>query len=592
MSEQRRLILALVLIAAIFGFFQIFIEGPRMRERQAALEAQRQAQEQSQTVTPGQTPGEALPTPPQVAATAPTAPRSRAELVGDARLRFENARIEGSIDLMGGRFNNLLLKNYRLSVDPQSDRVNLLNPVGGADPYFADFGWVAEGGASVKLPDAESRWSVDKDSLTPGAPIVMTWSNGEGLTFRRMITLDDNYMFTVEQSVVNETGAPVTLFPYGLIARLGLPRTGGVYILHEGPLGVFRDDISQDGVLTELNYSDMVGEPARAIRSVGGWIGLTDHYWLTALIPAQDAPVTARFNHVPRPDLDRFQTDLMGAAQTVAPGQTASYGFRFFAGAKEANLLDRYQDELGIIRFDRAIDWGWFYFLTRPMFWVLDQIYQLVGNFGVAILLLTVIVKLVFFPLANKSYASMSAMKKLQPELLKLRERYADDRQKLSQAMMELYKREKVNPASGCLPILVQIPVFFALYKVLYVTIEMRHAPFFGWIQDLSAPDPTSWINLFGLLPFDVPNLGPLLILSIGIWPILMGISMWLQFKLNPAPPDPIQAKIFGFMPLIFTFMLGQFAAGLVIYWTWNNLLSIAQQWAIMKRHGVKNALS
>jgi YidC/Oxa1 family membrane protein insertase len=379
----------------------------------------------------------------------------------------------------------------------------------------------------------------------------------------------------------------VELFPYALVSRSGTPQTSGLYILHEGMIGVL------DGTLKETKYDDLKEEGQESYDSIGGWLGITDKYWLVALVPDQAAPITARFTHTLRAGADNYQTDYRDAAVTLAPGGSAEASGRLFAGAKEVRLLDRYRDELGIPLFDRAVDFAGYigYPLTliaKPLFYLLDYIYQVIGNFGVAILLLTVLVKLAFYPLANKSYRAMSKMKLLTPELTKLRERYKDDKVRLNQEMMALYKREKVNPAAGCLPILVQIPVFIALYQVLFVTIEMRHAPFFGWIKDLSAPDPTSILNLFGLAPWGVPDLGPLAIISIGVWPIVMGLTMWMQQKLNPAPPDPVQARIFMMLPIVFTFMLGHFAAGLVIYWAWNNVLSIAQQRLIMWRMGVK----
>ncbi|HLB80104.1 MAG TPA: membrane protein insertase YidC, partial [Dongiaceae bacterium] len=394
--------------------------------------------------------------------------------------------------------------------------------------------------------------------------------------------LDDNYLFTITQRVENGGTMPVTLFPYGLISRTGTPDVLGFFILHEGLIGVF------DGTLEEVDYDDVRDAGVQEYAGAGGWLGITDKYWLVALVPDQGDQVSGRFAHTLRADTDVYQADFRGDGVTLAPGASVEAGSRLFAGAKEVRLLDRYRDELGIPLFDRAVDFGWFYFLTKPIFYLLDYLNGLLGNFGVAILLLTIAIKGLFFPLANKSYKAMSRMKLLAPEMTKLRDRFKEDKPRLNQEMMALYKREKVNPAAGCLPIVIQIPVFFALYKVLFVTIEMRHAPFFGWIRDLSAQDPTSILNLFGLAPWGIPDLGPLQLLSIGVWPIIMGVTMFLQQKLNPAPPDPIQARIFMMLPIVFTFMLAQFPAGLVIYWAWNNVLSIAQQWVIMRRMGVK----
>ncbi|MGQ3029153.1 MAG: membrane protein insertase YidC, partial [Ferrovibrionaceae bacterium] len=508
-------------------------------------------------------------------------------------IRIATPKVRGSIALTGGRLDDLVLTEYRETVDPKSPEIVLLAPAGAEHAYYAEFGWTAAPSETAKLPDGATVWKADGTELTATKPIVLSWNNGEGLTFTRTIAIDANYMFTVTQKVENASGKKVTLFPYGLVQRQGTPKTEGLYILHEGPLGVFRDKADSSGTLKEYSYKDVISDKSIEFPSIGGWIGITDKYWLTALVPVDTANVKARFSHVLR-DGDRYQVDLLGSAVEVEQGQSGENVQRLFAGAKVVTLIDTYAEQYKIARFDRAIDWGWFYFLTRPVFFCIDFFFHLFGNFGLAILTLTVIIKFLFLPLAYKSYVSMSQMKELQPEMMKLRERYGDDRQKLNEEMMALYRRSKVNPASGCLPILLQIPVFFALYKVIFTTIEMRHAPFYGWIHDLSAPDPTSWINLFGLLPFAVPHLGPLDIVNIGVWPLIMGVTMWAQMKLNPTPPDPVQAKIFSFMPIIFTFMLGKFAAGLVIYWSWNNLLSVAQQWFIMRRvaHRKKTATS
>jgi YidC/Oxa1 family membrane protein insertase len=389
-----------------------------------------------------------------------------------------------------------------------------------------------------------------------------------------VISVDPNYMFTVRDSVRNTGTAPVKLLPYGLISRTGTPHVSGYYILHEGLIGYL------GGSLREVKYSSLTPGTPDDYTSEGGWLGFTDKYWLTSLVPPQDEAIKARFTHTLDAGVDRYQADYLGPEVTVEPDGAAESSARFFAGAKEVNLLDAYKDS-GIPLFDRAIDFGWFYFLTKPIFLVLQFFYKILGNFGLAILLLTLCVKLLFFPLANKSYNAMSKMKLLQPEIQKLRERFPDDKARQQQEMMALYKRVGANPLAGCLPIVIQIPVFFSLYKVLFVTIEMRHAPFFGWIHDLSAPDPTSFANLFGLLPFAPPA-----ILMIGAWPLIMGLTMFLQQKLNPQPVDPVQARMFMLLPIVFTYMLAAFPAGLVIYWAWNNLLSIAQQWTIMHRAG------
>jgi len=501
-------------------------------------------------------------------------------LAEQPRVKIDTPRLHGSIDLLGARLDDLTLANYHETVDPKSPEVELLSPPGTQDPYLAEFGWVA-GGPDVKVPGPQTRWTETGGRLTPTNPVTLTWDSGQGLLFTRTISVDPNYMFTVRDAVRNNGTDPVKLLPYGLISRTGTPHVAGYYILHEGLIGYL------GGSLHEVKYSSLNPGTPIDYTSNGGWLGFTDKYWLTSLIPPQNEAIKARFTHTVDAEVDRYQTDYLGPEVTVAPDGTAESSTRFFAGAKEVNLLDAYKD-LGIPLFDRAIDFGWFYFLTKPIFLILQFFYEILGNFGLAILLLTLCVKLLFFPLANKSYNAMSKMKLLQPEIQKLRERFPDDKARQQQEMMALYKRVGANPLAGCLPIVIQIPVFFALYKVLFVTIEMRHAPFFGWIHDLSAPDPTSFANLFGLLPFTPPVNLPLVgsILMIGAWPLVMGLTMFLQQKLNPQPVDPIQARMFMLLPIVFTFMLAGFPAGLVIYWAWNNLLSIGQQWAIMHRAG------
>ena len=481
--------------------------------------------------------------------------------------------MHGSIDLLGAMFDDLTLATYHETVDPKSPEVELLSPPGTLDPYLAEFGWVAAT-PDVKVPGPQTRWTASGGPLTPTNPVILTWDNGQGLIFTRTISVDPNYMFTVRDSIRNTGSTPVKLLPYGLISRTGTPHVAGYYILHEGMIGYL------DGSIQEVKYSSLNPDKPLDYSSSGGWLGFTDKYWLTSLIPPQDEGIKARFTHTVDGGIDRYQADYLGPEVTVAPDGSTETSARFFAGAKEVNLLDAYKDS-GIPLFDRAIDFGWFYFLTKPIFLILQFFYQILGNFGLAILLLTLCVKLLFFPLANKSYNAMSKMKLLQPEIQKLRERFPDDKARQQQEMMALYKRVGANPLAGCLPIVIQIPVFFALYKVLFVTIEMRHAPFFGWIHDLSAPDPTSFANLFGLIPFSPPA-----ILMIGAWPLFMGLTMFLQQKLNPQPVDPVQARMFMLLPIVFTYMLAAFPAGLVIYWAWNNLLSIAQQWAIMHRAG------
>jgi YidC/Oxa1 family membrane protein insertase len=413
---------------------------------------------------------------------------------------------------------------------------------------------------------------------------MLTFDNGQGLEFRRTIAVDDKYLFTIKDEVANKSDKPVSLYPFALISRHGTPATLGYYILHEGLIGKFGDKGSE-----EITYKAIEDKKAMNFDATNAWLGITDKYWAAALLPQTDARVLANFKTDLVGTTRTYQTHYLLDARTIQPGATGTADARLFAGAKEVRVVNDYEKSLGLNHFDLLIDWGWFYFITKPLFFVIDYIYHLVGNFGLAILLVTVLIKIAFFPLANKSYASMAKMKAVQPQMTALRERFKDDKAKQQQELMELYKKEKINPLAGCLPIAVQIPVFFSLYKVLFVTIEMRHAPFFGWIKDLSAPDPTNLFNLFGLIPFDpthIPVVGSFL--HVGLWGVIMGITMWAQMKLNPAPPDPTQAMIFNWMPLIFTFMLASFPAGLVIYWAWNNSLSVAQQSYIMSKHGSK----
>jgi len=581
MMDQRNLLVALALSLAILLGFQFFIVKKPPQTTQAPTQTSQAPAEPATTPAPSGEIG--APTPPGMAGeTAPdVAAVPREEILAESsRVRIETPKLSGSISLVGGRIDDLTLTRYREQLDPNSPQIVLLSPTGSDNAYFADFGWTATSG-DVRLPGQDTLWQADGDTLGPNRPVTLSWDNGQGLRFEQTFAVDENYMFTVKQRIVNDGDTTVAAAPYGLISRTGTPKILGFYILHEGLLGVF------DGTLKEVDYKDLRKGGAEQQKTVGGWLGITDKYWLVALIPDQERPVNTRFVYDGAAGVDKYQADLLYDTVTIAPGATAETTSRAFAGAKVVTLLDSYRDEGHVQRFDLAVDFGWFYFLTKPIFYALHFINGVIGNFGIAIMLLTVVIKLFFFPLANKSYRSMAKMRKLQPEMVKLRERFKDDKQRLNQEMMTLYRKEGANPMSGCLPIVVQIPVFFALYKVMFVTIEMRHAPFFGWIQDLSAPDPTSLLNGFGLLPWMVPHLGPLEVINIGVWPLVMGLTMFLQQRLNPQPPDPIQAKIFLFMPIIFTFLLARFPAGLVVYWTWNNSLSILQQYVIMKRAGV-----
>ena len=578
MSDQKNMLIAIALSLVILLGFQFLYEFPKMeqeRARQAQIDAQRAAEQPVPSPDSPDAPDSRVEAPGAPAAVVSAERRSRA-LQASPRIGIETPTLRGSIDLHGGRIDDLVLKNYHETTEADSDLIRLFSPTGAPKPYYAEFGWVGTG-AGVALPSSDTLWSANRSELTPESPVSLVWDNGEGLVFERTYEIDEHYMITTTQRVHNSGTADVLLFPYGLVARGGTPDTLGFYILHEGPLGVF------DGTLSEIDYDDMQDEPRIEKSTTGGWIGITDKYWLAALVPDQNTPVTSRFIHSIRDQDDRYQVDYLGSSITLGRGDSVEVVNRLFAGAKEVKLLDMYSETYFIPNFDLAVDFGWFYFLTKPFFYVISWMYQFLGNFGLAILGFTVIVKIVFYPLANKAYRSMAKMRELTPKLQTLREQYGDDKMRLNQEMMAVYKQERVNPASGCLPILIQIPVFFALYKVLFVNIEMRHAPFYGWIKDLSVADPTSLFNAFGLIPWEPPYF-----LMIGIWPILMGLTMWLQQRLNPQPTDPIQAKIFMFLPLFFTFLLATFPAGLVIYWTWNNLLSIAQQRLIMWRMGVK----
>jgi YidC/Oxa1 family membrane protein insertase len=581
MNDQRNLILAIALSIAILLGFQYFYEKPRMdQQKQLAAQQAAQAELSAPKPVPGAAPG-GLTLPGQVPGTVSDVTKDRAVLVAEqvaagARVKIDTPSLHGSINLQGGRIDDLTLATYHETPDPKSAEIVLLAPAGTPEAYYAEFGWVPEDRA-VAAPTDKTLWASSGGVLTPTQPLTLTWDNGQGLVFTRSIAVDKDFMFTVTQSVRNTGAAPVRLMPYSLVSRSGTPHTSGYYILHEGPLGVF------NGKLNEQKYEDLRKAGTISNETTGGWIGITDKYWLVSLVPDQKEKVTARYVHTVVANADRYQTDTLGAVVEVAPGASAEQTARLFAGAKQVHLLDAYADKLGITNFDLAIDFGWFYFLTKPFFYALDFFARVIGNFGIAILMLTICVKAVFFPLANKSYQAMSKMKALQPKMQALREKFGDDQARMNQELMAMYKREKVSPVSGCLPIIIQIPVFFSLYKVLFVTIEMRHAPFFGWIHDLSSPDPTTIFNLFGLIPWTPPSM-----LHLGLWPIIMGVTMFLQQKMNPAPPDPIQQKVFQFLPIVFTFMLAGFPAGLVIYWAWNNLLSVLQQWTIMRRMGVK----
>ena len=506
--------------------------------------------------------------------------RSRAEVLAEApRVPIETPAVRGSINLKGGQIDDLILRHYRETIDPTSPEIVLLSPRGAAAPYYAGVRWLGVEGTPV--PDAETLWQAEGTRLTPESPVTLRATVGT-LDYEIVYAIDRDYLVTATQRVTNRGESPVSVAPYGLLNRTGIPKLDAAFVVHEGLFGVLGDTYE------EVDYEDLIEEPGGVVQraTTGGWLGITDKYWSVIVIPEQSTPATARHVYDRGTTAPRFQSDVTYGAQAVAPGATLETRMQIFAGARVPEVIDRY-DEAGVHRFYLAVDYGWIFFLSRPIYLALHWFNGLVGNFGVAILLLVVCVRILLFPLANKSYKSMGKMRKLQPKMLELRERYKDDKPRFQQEIMALYKKEGANPLAGCLPIMVQIPIFIALYNVLYGTIEMRHAPFFGWIQDLSAPDPTSWMNLFGILPYDVPDLGILNFFSLGFWPLLMGLTMWLQYRLNPQPTDPMQAKIFAWMPIIFTFMLGHFAAGLVIYWAWNNILSMTQQVIILRQQGM-----
>lgn len=575
-DQNKNLILATALSFIVILTWFVLFPPPEVAEQAPTTEI---------TTTDGTTLGVDAQIPEQVGEVAVLAPLSAEDVIADApRLVIDSESLTGSLSLTGGRIDDLSLKGYRETLKPDADLVRLLSPIGTDSPYYALHGWVAAVGATAaQVPGASTQWQIESgETLSPGSNVTLVWSNGAGLTFRKTFAMDEEFLFTVTQTVENTTGAEIALRPYGLVARHGEPDQIGFFIQHEGVVRM------SDGSMEEINYDDMpdlTTDESRIEVTENGWIGFSDQYWMTALIPTpgRDFRSTAKFAN------DIYQIETVYPMITVAPGATASADTQFFAGAQEWEVIRSYQNDLGIDRFLDSIDWGWFFFLTKPIFAMLHWLNGLIGNMGWSIICLTFVIKALLLPLAYKSYVSMAKMRELQPEMAKLKEAAGDDREKLQKGMMSLYKENKVNPASGCLPILMQIPIFFSLYKVIFVTIELRHTPWIGWINDLSAPDTSTLYNLFGLLPWGAPEPDSILALVfIGVMPIVLGISMWLQQKLNPAPTDATQKMIFAWMPWVFMFMLGGFASGLVLYWIANNSITFMQQYAIMRSQGFK----
>ncbi|MFK7902600.1 MAG: membrane protein insertase YidC [Nitratireductor sp.] len=589
-NNNKNTVLAIVLSMLVLLGWQYFYAGPKVEAQRKAAELQEQVEQEKAQNTPADTAvidGNDVPSAsssgdiPSLANTKEFVTQDReAAIKGETRIPFENEHVIGTINLKAGRLDDLQLRDHKVSLEEGSPLVTMLSPADLKDGYFAEFGFAA-GANSGDVPGPTTQWTlVSGTKLTQSSPIVLGWKNDQGISFTRTIKLDENSLFTYDDKIQNNSSENINISPYGRVTRYGRPDVENFFVLHEGMIGFFGDE-----GLKEVDYSDLDSETTliKGDSATGyseGWIGITDKYWGTAVVPSGKFEPRFVYSDQGRA---RYQTDYLGNTISLKKGASTTISQRLFAGPKKERAVDAYENVNGIKGFDTFIDWGWFYFITKPLAQLMNWLNGIFGNFGFAILATTIIIKALLFYFANLSYASMAKMKKVQPQMTQIKERFGDDRVKQQQEMMALYKKEKINPAAGCWPMLIQIPVFFALYKVIFVNIEMRHAPFVGWIQDLSAPDPTSLFNLFGLLPYDVPGF-----LLIGIWPIIMGITMFLQMQMNPTPPDPTQAMIFKWMPIVFTFMLATFPVGLVIYWAWNNTLSIIQQGTIMKRHGVK----
>ena len=562
--DSKNVLMAVILSTVIIVGWQVLVVDPELKKTKTEVTKIEQTTSANNGKPSAPSINNKLPAPQKLI--------SRTDAVSsEQRVRLENEKLTGSISLNGALIDDVVLKNYKETLDKNSKQVVILNPKKMNTGYYLESGWASAN--NLKVPDNNSVWTLVKNkSLTPQTPIELEWDNKNGLIFNKKIEIDNQYLFKITESIKNNSKNKVDLFHYSQITRKEKPSVQNFYILHEGLVGVI------DERLQEQKYDD-IKEKNEKYQGTEGWVGITDKYWLTAIVPQKKEAFNAEFTFN-----DSYKANyILTNPTSIEPGKTNSRSAQLFIGAKEVNVIDGYTKTADIKKFDLAIDWGWFYFFTKPLFFIIDYLYKFCGNFGIAIVLLTAGIRLLFFPLANYSFASMAKMKALQPEMVRLKDLHKDDKQKIQLEMMALYRKEKINPVSGCLPMLIQIPFFFAIYKMLFVTLEMRHAPFFGWIQDLSAPDPTSLFNLFGLIPWSPPSF-----LIIGVWPILMGVSMWVQQKLNPAPTDPIQAKIFAFFPLFLTVMLASFPSGLVVYWTVNNVLTMAQQYIIIRKTTIK----
>jgi len=574
MSEQKNLFLAIAISIAIIVFFQLFFPTTITEPIQET---------ENEIITPATSIDD------QKNKTVEIVKLKEDVLISTDRVYIETSSVKGSINLTGAILDDLTLSNYKISLDENSQNIDLFSPDGTSNPYYIEFGWKEFGGENIELPNLETAWLTNSSTLSPGSPVSLSWTNTENITFLINFSIDDNYMFSVSQQVINNSASNLEIYPYRLIKRINTPKTINFFILHEGVISLTNDELLEkqyDDLLDDCSSSLPTKNSYCDVKTQGGWLGFTDKYWMSVLIPDPNEPINVNYRHGNN-GRDSYRAGYVGQIFKILPGQSITYNGHIFAGAKNLDILNNYSKTLSIPRFTDAIDWGWFSFLTKPISYAINWFYGYAGNFGLAIIAFTILMRLILFPLAHASFKSMAKMKKLQPEMQRLKETYPNDRQKMQQELMALYKKEGANPVAGCLPILVQIPIFFSLYKVLFVTIEMYHAPFYGWIHDLSAPDPLGILTIFGLISWDIP--GFLSIINIGILPIIMGLTMWLQQKLNPAPADPTQAKIFALLPFVFTFVLAGFAAGLVLYWSVNNILSIAQQWFIQRKILAKN---